>query len=85
MKQVTRSEMMKAVIAIARTSYKMIGRFSWVEEKTWSECMKRGWEIAKMKYEIKQKPAPAKVVKVTRYDIGIDISNTYGSGIYNGD
>jgi hypothetical protein len=84
-KRVSFKEFMREVMKSAIANFKLIGRFSWVKETSWSECLKRAWEVCKCRFVIEHKVKPIKVVKVERYEFGVDISSEYGSGKYNGD
>ena len=84
-RKVTKSEMLREVMLSARAKFRLIGRFSWVKETTWAECLKSAWESIKMRFFVERKPKAVKVVKIERYFDGIDKSFLYGRGTYNGD
>ena len=84
-KKVTKSEMLRQVMQSARMRYRMIGRYSFVKEQTWSDCLRSAWECTKMRFEIIKKEKPLPVIKVNYYHHAADLTSLYGCGIFNND
>jgi len=85
-KNVTMKKMRSEVMKSAMMRFRMSGRYAWVKEKTWSDCLKAAWESAKLRYYV---PKKEKAVRVeVRHSLPyseIDLSFLYGNGKYNGD
>jgi hypothetical protein len=85
-KKVTMKEMRSEVMKSAMMRFRMSGRYAWVKENTWSECLRAAWECAKLRYYVPKKEKPVKVEarRCLPYS-EIDLSFLYGNGRYNGD